>query len=318
MTVTEWLRKNYKWVALGVGVGIGLTVLYWLLKRPPEEEVDPMVRFGMVADTHNNGSKRADVERQNCVPWLRDFVNEMNEWKPDFIIQLGDIADVWEEGVIVDQAELYDRIKTAMDEIRKSVVPYYSIHGNHEIPTSECSKTWVRPLVDMPSNYYSFDIKRFHFIVLDPFDYEYGYVKVYENFRIYPEERDWLINELETVKKPTLFFIHVPLSGFFEGAGGHAEDYNSMRNGAEIRSLLEGYEQVIAVFEAHYHNPDGDTVCNGLSYMWKEGRIPYFGVYSLVDQTNLKSRGKVTLNAETRKGVYEALGAKPRTFEWEW
>jgi len=327
MRITEWLKKNWKWVALGAGVGLAGYGLYQLSKRPaPEEKIDPIVRFGMVTDTHNNESKRADLERQNCIPWLTDFVNEMNEWKPDFIIHLGDLSDAWEAGTQVSVEENANRITTAVNVLKKSVVPCYYVLGNHEIGPPDCTKSWALPLLKdlLPEGvnkfYYSFDVKRFHFICLDAFRYqnEHEEAQSADGFYIYPEEKDWLIHELKTVKKPTVLFIHVPLSGFFEGAGGWAEYYNSMRNGSEIRALLESYEQVIAVFEGHYHNPDGDTVSGGNHYMWRDGKIPYFGLYSLVDQDNLRSWGRVTLNAETRKGVFEGFGDKPKTFEFSW
>lgn len=53
----------------------------------PEAEKAPSIRFGIDADPHLHGRTTPDNEAM-----FKRFVDAMVEWKPDFVIDLGDFA----------------------------------------------------------------------------------------------------------------------------------------------------------------------------------------------------------------------------------
>jgi hypothetical protein len=319
-TFFRWVKKHRKWTALAaILLSIALGVALYLTSPQYTETI---VRFGIVNDTHNANTNRGHLQRQDCIPFLEEFLNELKGWA-DFVVLNGDMADSWGEAgeYPIDREIIANRLSEVMDTVHASQILYYPVLGNHEIAGINCTKSYIMPFYDMEKPYYSFNVKGFHFIVLDSMDYESsnGMKGNFQrdNFRIYDEQKLWLIQDLKNTREPTIIFVHVPLSGMFEPTDPHGSTYNRITNGAEIRSILEDCEHVIAVFEAHFHNPSAQPI--GLdSYIWNEGRIPYYGVNSLVVAEDLKTRAKVTMNAETHTGRVEILGAKPHVWEFNW
>ena len=81
----------------------------------------PALRLGVITDMH---LKYKDFsERDDC---LAEFVNRMNAWAPDFVIELGDATDYGEDCVL-------DKFEAIYDDL---AIPRYYVVGNHEL--------WVR------------------------------------------------------------------------------------------------------------------------------------------------------------------------------
>ncbi|RLI42728.1 hypothetical protein DRO69_10060 [Candidatus Bathyarchaeota archaeon] len=328
----EWAKRNWKWLLLGAGItGVAVAGAYVATRKAPSvAPPDYIVKFGLVADNHNSIYKtlRADLERDKALPYTENFVDEMNAWTDpcDFIAVLGDIYDRMDGGSLLSLDEAEASLREICEAFSEAKMPVYYVLGNHDIAPVGATKAWVKSILDdypwmrFPYYYYSFDVKRFHFVVLDGFDVDNlasNSEAVHDDhFYIYDAELTWLKEDLANIDRPTVVFCHVPISGRWEPTSPDGSTYNRTINGAEVRDVLEKSGKVIAVFEAHWHNPHTEPYYQ--TYMWKEATIPYFGLYSLVDNDNLNSRTRVTLNAKERRGKVESFGELPKTFEFSW
>jgi len=323
-------EKIFSLVIVCIIVYMLYVLMQWLYSsvQYSVEEEKKVIKFGIVTDIHIDTSTRADLERQNAEQYLIDFCSDMNSSGADFVVVLGDAADGWIDGSTrADEQtilERIDKIKSILESNCKMKI--YYVLGNHEVSTAYKSNAVAR--YGLPNKYYAWDYGGVRFIALDPFNYEreidvsqdcgLPYPCQWAEFKIYDEEKIWLQQQLEDARNKGLkvvLFTHVPLSGFFEGYGTNGEYYNTIKNAGEIRDMLEQYSDVvIAVFESHYHNPDGDEISGGNHYMWKNGNVPYFGVYSLVDVDNIKSYAKVTIDLAGGKIIVDMKGAKPKYY----
>lgn len=198
---------------------------------------------------------------------LNYFVDEMNNEKVDFIIQLGDFCFPKEEN------------RTFLETWNSLKGPKYHVLGNHDMGIS--SKRGIMDFLEIESNYYSFDSKGFHFIVLDPNFYIDSSAHIpYENSNYYshgstrgnlpPDQLEWLKEDLERTSKPVIIFSHQSLS-----------TTDSTKNLNEARAILEkanekaGNIKVIACFNGHTHTNDCKEIngiyyiqINSISYKW--------------------------------------------------
>jgi len=224
------------------------------------EQNENTLRFGVCADVHRD--IMFDAEER-----LQYFVDEMNNEKVDFIVQLGDFCFPKEEN------------RTFLETWNSFNGPKYHVLGNHDMDIS--SKQGIMDFLEMENNYYSFDLKGFHFIVLDPnFFIDSGAYIPYENSNYYtygrtrgnfpPQQLEWLREDLERTPSPVIIFSHQPLSSA-----------DSTKNVYEVRAILEkaneeaGFKKVIACFNGHTHTDDYKEIngihyiqINSLSYKW--------------------------------------------------
>ncbi len=224
------------------------------------EQNENILRFGVCTDVHRD--IMFDAEKR-----LQCFVDEMNNERVDFIIQLGDFCFPKEEN------------RTFLETWNCFDGPKYHVLGNHDMDIS--SKQRIMDFLEMESNYYSFDLEGFHFIVLDPNFYidSNAYIP-YENGNYYahgstrgnfpPDQLEWLREDLERTSKPVIIFSHQSLS-----------TTDSTKNVTEVRTLLEkakgkiGYKKVIACFNGHTHTNECKEIngihyiqINSMSYKW--------------------------------------------------
>src|SRR2546430_16186560 len=85
---------------------------------------------------------------------------------------------------------------------------------------------------EMPKNHYSFDVKRFHFVVLDCMHVsENGKVADYVNGNYFkhppaeinlvdPEQLEWLAGDLKGTSLPTVVFTHPCINTFWSPGAG--------------------------------------------------------------------------------------------------
>ena len=224
------------------------------------EQDDNILRFGVCADVHQDIMFDAE-QRLTC------FINDMNNEKVDFIIQLGDFCLPKEEN------------RTFLKIWNSFKGPKYHILGNHEMDIS--SKQEIMDFLEMESNYYSFNVKGFHFVVLDPnFYIDSSCYIPYENSNYYahgstsgnlpPDQLEWLREDLAATVNPVILFSHQPLSS-----------NDSTKNVYKVRAILEqaneeaGYKKVLACFNGHTHTDDCKEIngiyyiqINSMSYKW--------------------------------------------------
>ncbi len=215
------------------------------------EQNENIIRFGVCADVHRDIMFDAGDR-------LQYFVDEMNKEKVDFIIQLGDFCFPKEEN------------RTFVETWNSFNGPKYHVLGNHDMDIS--SKQEIMDFLDMENNYYSFDLKGFHFTVLDPnflidsnayIPYEKGNYFAHGSTRgnLPPEQLEWLKNDLKNSSHPVILFSHQPLSST-----------DSTKNVYQVRAILEkaneeaGFKKVIACFNGHTHTNDCKEI-NGIQYV---------------------------------------------------
>jgi len=219
------------------------------------------IRFGITTDMHKDLIPDAD-ER------LQTFIDASKKQKADFIIDLGDFCFPLKKN------------QSFVNIWRSSGLPTYNAIGNHDMDksTKEEFLSFVR---ETHGRYYSFDVKNFHFVVLDPNNLFYGgKYHPYKNANFYrsakqrafidPEQMEWLKKDLAGTKLRTIVFSHQSL-----------ENPAACRNQDIIRKIFEeenkkcGFKKIIAAFSGHDHtnfsrqiNGIHYTQLNSMSYSW--------------------------------------------------
>lgn len=220
-----------------------------------QEPAPRPVRIGLVTDVHYADK---DVGRTRhyraSLGKLSAAVAHFNEAKLDFVAQLGDF---------IDAAETVEQELDWLDAIREvyaqTACPQYHVLGNHCVDTLTKAQFMTR--CGMSRSYYAFDLRGFHFIVLDACFREDGEPYGNRNFKwtdanIPPAELEWLDQDLRSGRGPVVVFVHQRL----DVEGPHA-----VRNAAEVRERLEASQRVRAVFQGHHHVNDLGQI-NGITY----------------------------------------------------
>ncbi|WP_260706615.1 metallophosphoesterase family protein [Edaphobacter flagellatus] len=235
MNRRDFLRN----AALGVAAPGAVSTNAAALVSMPEQAYSA-IRFGVIADLHHDFT--FDAPRR-----LEAFVREMNELKPDFILDLGDFCcPVEKNRNIVDIWNGFPGTK-------------HHVIGNHEMD-QRCTREQVVDFWKMPGRYYSFDQNGFHFVVLDGNDPDPRNPDERYPAGIDSRQLEWLRGDLSSTKLPTIVFCH---QGF---------DNSAVRNRESVRILLEnthsreGNGKVVAVFSGHFHN-DYYNLINGIHYI---------------------------------------------------
>lgn len=202
-----------------------------------------ILRFGICADIHKDIMHDADSR-------LKAFIDEAIEKDFKFIIDLGDFC------------RPYDYNSEFMSIWNSFPRKKYHVIGNHDtdggFTHEQVVKYW-----DAEGQYYSFDFKGYHFIVLNgnELDPSPNRPSGYARF-ISEKQLDWLAKDLEQTELPTLVFCHQGLDN----------DLGGISNATKSRLVLErankkaGFKKVKAVFSGHHHQ-DYYNVINGINYI---------------------------------------------------
>jgi len=261
------------------------------------------VRLGIVADVHAHDTE-SPVEHKvmtNYPERLTAFVNAMNAWPADLVIELGDFVN----GAFVLGAEYGDptRIARILDEavaiLSRVECPVHYVLGNHDM--YDLAKDEFLAAVGADEKYYSFDFGGFHFVILDaeyndPEQDDYDHVFMRVKCRIPQHELDWLANDLARTDLPTIVSVHQPFDSEFDANAGGPPVVNN----AEVRQVLSESGVVIAVFQGHDHEN---------RYAEIDG-IHYVTFAAMVDHTEPTppTWAQVTLDLATRTITIEGFG----------
>ncbi len=205
-----------------------------------------VVTFGICADVHLPTMHDSEYR-------IQTFIDSMNIWKPDFIIELGDF------GTPDPKYSHYFEIWNSFSGEK------YHVIGNHEMDGGT-SHEKALSFRNMNSGYYSFDTYGFHIIVLDCNDRKNPDEKGYKQF-IGPKQVVWLKNDLANTKQTVIIFSHQGLQQY-EGA----DEFYGVENYTEIQAVLEKHNsenpksKVIACFNGHSHWDYAEKV-NGIYYI---------------------------------------------------
>jgi predicted phosphodiesterase len=208
------------------------------------------VSFGIVTDAHYaDSAPRGTRYYKESLAKMTECVDFMNVKKVDFLIELGDFKD---QGNPANEKETLTYLEAIEQIFQHFKGPRYHVLGNHGVDNISKEQFLTRvenTEISSLSNYYSFDLKDLHFVVLDAnymadgSDYDHGNFH-WTDTNISQKELDWFKNDLAASSKPVIVFVHQQL----DGTGNH-----SVKNAAEVRQIMQESEKVIAVFQGHNH-----------------------------------------------------------------
>ena len=258
-----------------------------------------LLQIGIVTDVHAHDLD-SPLEGKMMASYperLGAFINAMNAWPADLVIELGDFVNGWvvlgiEPGnpyripQILEEAEaIYSRFDG----------PRYHVIGNHDV--YNLSKEEYLERVNITSTYYSFDAGAYHVVILDV-QYDEGgndLAYTYTGVRgfVPKTEMEWLQEDLAGTDRPTIVCVHQMLDTEPTEAG-----WTLIGNAVEVRALLAESGVVIAVFQGHDH---------ANRYSLIDG-IHYITFKALVDQGTPPSWAYVTLDTTMRTIMIEGEG----------
>lgn len=210
----------------------------------------PVISFGIVTDAHYADAAPKGVRQyKESVVKMTECVELMNEKKVDFLIELGDFKDQGQPSVEGDTLKYLETIEKTFAQFKG---PRYHVLGNHDVD-SISKKQFLERVentgIAKDKNYYSFDAKGLHFVVLDAnystdgSDYNHGKFD-WTDANIPPVELDWLRKDLKSTDKPVVAFVHQRLDG---------EGSVYIKNAAKVRQVLQDSKRVMAMFQGHHH-----------------------------------------------------------------
>jgi len=239
---------------------------------------DSIISFGVFADVHymidvDSGdiycNKDGDAK-------LIDIIEEFNKRNLPMAFELGDF--IYYCGEVYDEAKHLEAL-IEIDSIFKNFKgKRHYVLGNHDLDIFT-KAAWLSAIEREGLNYYSFDKRGWHFIILDTMykadgtDAEKGQLGGFEGNELYisQTELDWLKNDLlKSQMKPTVVFTHVNL--YIPDHWEHA-----VRNAIDVRDVLEKNGNVQLVVQGHYHPGRVTQIWNG---------IHYFGMKAITEEVD--------------------------------
>ncbi len=259
-------RRNFITTASILLSGVSVSA-----RQPGAKKFKP-IRFGMITDIHyadlpeNTSTNRYYKQSLRKVA---ECVDVMNSEKVDFLIELGDLKD---QGNPPDETTTLNYLSVIEKELCHFKGPLYHVLGNHD--HDSISKTQFLGSISNSGfsralNHYSFNKNSLHFVVLDTNYTSAGKPYDHGNFNWtdahLPEvQLNWLINDLQMNKMPTIVFVHHQLDSCSIPDKRHCPD-----NADEVRRILEQSGQVLATFQGHYHQGGLNKINNIFYYTLK-------------------------------------------------
>ncbi len=241
------------------------------LARPTVPPSAQGVRWGIITDVHYAERPTASGRYYGSALGKTDgFVAAMNAARPDFVLELGDFKDQDATAVKVNTLKYLTTVEAHFAAFKG---PTYHVLGNHDMDSlskAEFQARVVNTNISPAQTYYSFDRGGIHFVVLDGnfkadgTPYDSGNFD-WKDANIPLAQRDWLTADLAAHRRPTVVFVHQRLD-LADTADGN------IKQGAEVRQILEHSRQMLAVFSGHEHG-GGYTLINGIHYLTLVGAI---------------------------------------------
>jgi len=196
---------------------------------------DILFTFATFSDNHfkPNGASWPDGRYFRKCSDIHDcLVSDLNRLAPDFIINKGDLTDVYEPY----------RLRAYKQAVRGLEPPTHCIPGNHDhLRNKNFTADWL-DFAGTEQVYRSFDYKGFHFILLDTCwtgEQERGFLG--------EKQISWLVEDLErNSSKWTFVFTHHPVNG-------DVQENRVVHDYEEFQKAIAGFANIIAVFSAHVH-----------------------------------------------------------------
>lgn len=268
------------------------------------------VKFGVITDVHHA------TKGQDLTKYMETFVNDVNQnFHPNFVIELGDFYG----GASATKEDLrrIDRI------FKRCRCPTYYVFGNVD-SWSDGGKQGFKEVVGINYTWHSFDVRGFHFILLDGAWTEEGkpispdnhgeaqvppvYLRLADGDRfttpndpighvghIPSQDVQRLKEDLAATRKKSIVFCHYPIN-----LGPY---WARLDNEREIVETFRKSGKVIAVFAGH-HPRSRYKEENGIHYFTIQGMgqdCEKFGSYAKV----VIMEDRVIVKGEVEQVSYE-------------
>lgn len=229
------------------------------------------IRIGLCADTHfwpTNTFYSGSHGSLQLQPWSEQLqavlLAELENAQLDYVIHMGDVTC---GGGVYDMPpdEFYTALDRTYQEYRQLSACIYALPGNHDCPPGGGNWSYFEKLWELqPGLGKLIDTPMARLILLNtqghsaqqiedakPTDPVYGWVSDAELAR--------LEDGLATAgTRPVLLFTHQLIHPWSEGKPW--ENFYEIRNAAAVLELMERYGNVRAVFQAHAHRLDVQTL----------------------------------------------------------
>jgi alkaline phosphatase len=236
----------------------------------------PKLRLGLVTDLHY-ADKEASGSRyyRETLTKFAEVAKRFDQEKPDLIICLGDNID---SAASLDTEKGY--LRRITKEFSRLLGQHHFVLGNH------CVENLTKPeflgIVGQERSYYSFDAAGYHFVILDACftsdEKPYGRKNFqWADAKIPPAELEWLQADIRQSSHNSIVCIHqcldlIPPFG--------------VKNGPEVRKVLQESGKVLTVLQGHYHWGNYQEI-GGLHYCTMsavvEGSGPENNAYAMLD-----------------------------------
>ncbi|MFC2077948.1 metallophosphoesterase family protein [Candidatus Bipolaricaulota bacterium] len=230
-------------------------------------QADEIVRIGIVTDVHVHDvdSPAEGKVMTNHAERLTAFVEAMNAWPADAIVQLGDLINGnFVMGALGDPARIPDLLAAAATILNTFAGPVHHVGGNHDF--YDLSFQEYTEILGLETIAFSFDLGGFHFAVLDaehePDGSHYDHVFLRVKGHVPPSQLEWLRDDLAGTELPTIVLIHQPLDSDFDALAGGPPVANHL----DVRAVLAESGAVVAVFQGHDHE-NRHSVIDGIHYV---------------------------------------------------
>jgi alkaline phosphatase len=197
------------------------------------------------ADKAISGSRHYRDSTKKLTAALEQF----KQTNVDFVVELGDFVDRAKD---VETELRY--LATIEREFARCGTDRHYVLGNHCVDTLTKSEFLSHcGLRKTEKNaFYSFDAGEFHFVVLDACFRKDGVSYGRQNYawtdtNIPTPQQEWLRKDLAATNRPTIAFVHQRLD---------VSNKFGVKNGSDVRKILDESRKVLAVFQGHNHTND--------------------------------------------------------------
>ena len=256
----------------------------------------PQLSIGLVTDLHHADKVAAGTRHyRESLDKLAEAATQFEQDRIAFVVELGDLIDA-ADSVDVELGYL----KTVNREFSAIAKERHYVLGNHCVDTLH--KEEFLGEVGQAKSFDSFDRNGFHFVILDSCFRSDGTPYGRKNFQwtdanIPPHELEWLEADLQANSKPTVVFAHQRLD---------VANHYGVKNGAEVRKLLEASGKVLAVFQGHSHQNDLKEI---------EG-IHYCTFVAMVEGSGAENNGYARIDLHEDGTIQIAGFRKQRSYDW--
>lgn len=220
------------------------------------------IKIGIITDTHvrpnrvDRENKADDAPRylkEKYIKPLENFVAQMTEFQPEFIVHLGDVI----EGTDDPDHLGITGIKMVRDHIEKAQKPIYWVIGNHDLRS--VTREQFKETLKLDSIDQVFDVGDYRFVILDANYNKHDLPRspqgnAFIRGKIPPQEIVWLKKQLETDKQVFVFMHHGVFQddtpGDIREESGKVRMKQSIDNADELQDIFEEY-RVDGLFNGH-------------------------------------------------------------------